>query len=555
MSSASGPTAAESAPGGPRHGELLPVARLAPVLLVSAVFLTFLPTLSNSFVGWDDDMNLTENPRYRGLSPAHLRWMFGTMHGGHYQPLSWMSLALDYLLWGLNPAGYHLTNLVLHAANAVLVYLCIVALLRRGGAASTHLHAAALAGALFFALHPLRVESVAWATARRDVLSAFFFLLAVLTYLRMTQARGHGAAWLALSVLCFVLSLLSKAWGVALPVVLLLLDFHPLDRLARAPARVLVEKIPYVAIALAVTAVTLRTLGDFDVRTLAQHGVAERTAQAVYGLSFYLWKTVVPVSLSPLYPLPPRLDPLEPRFVVSAFVVLVISITVLRGRRRFPSALAAWACYVSMLFPFLGFLQTGPQLVADRYTYLACLPWAVLLATALARAGSFAIVAAMTAPAIALVALLTFQQTRVWHDSTTLWEQALRVDAANWVAYTNRAVTRERHGDRRGALEDYTEALRVHPGYPLAWANRGTLRQELGDLDGAIADLTVATRLTPQDWRAWNNRGWARQTKGDVAGAIADYSQALHVAPPDLPGRPQIEQSLALVRALAAAAR
>src|SRR5439155_697980 len=207
----------------------------------------------------------------------------------------------------LAPAGYHLTNLVLHAANAVLVYLCIVALLRRGGAASTHLHAAALAGALFFALHPLRVESVAWATARRDVLSAFFFLLAVLTYLRMTQARGHGAAWLALSVLCFVLSLLSKAWGVALPVVLLLLDFHPLDRLARAPARVLVEKIPYVAIALAVTAVTLRTLGDFDVRTLAQHGVVERTAQAVYGLSFYLWKTVVPVSLSPLYPLPPRL--------------------------------------------------------------------------------------------------------------------------------------------------------------------------------------------------------------------------------------------------------
>jgi Flp pilus assembly protein TadD len=161
----------------------------------------------------------------------------------------------------------------------------------------------------------------------------------------------------------------------------------------------------------------------------------------------------------------------------------------------------------------------------------------------------------VTAPALALLGLLAFQQTRVWHDSATLWEQALRVDAGNWVAYTNRAVTRERSGDRRGALDDYTTALRVHPGYPLAYANRGTLRQDLGDLDGAIADLTVATRLTPRDWRAWNNRGWARQAKGDMAGAIADYTQALQVAPRDLPGRSQIEQNLALVRAIAAAAR
>jgi tetratricopeptide (TPR) repeat protein len=319
---------------------------------------------------------------------------------------------------------------------------------------------------------------------------------------------------------------------------------------------VLVEKVPYVAVALAATAVTLRMLGQFGhVRTLAQHGMTERTAQAAYGLSFYLWKTLVPVSLSPLYPLPPRLEPLEPRFVGSALLVLGVSITVFRVRRRWPWALAAWAGYVALLLPFLGFLQTGPQLVADRYAYLACLPWAVLLAGALARVGSSAVVAAVTAPALALLGLLAFQQTRVWHDSATLWEQALRVDAGNWVAYTNRAVTRERSGDRRGALDDYTTALRVHPGYPLAYANRGTLRQDLGDLDGAIADLTVATRLTPRDWRAWNNRGWARQAKGDMAGAIADYTQALQVAQRDLPGRSQIEQNLALVRAIAAAAR
>src|SRR5213594_3953589 len=200
---------------------------LAPLLVALFTLAAFLPALQNQFVNWDDKDNFLDNPHYRGLGWTHLRWMW-TTHLGHYIPLTWMTLGLDYLIWGMNPTGYHLTNLLLHAANAVLVYRLIVALVPGVGAR------AALVGALGFAIHPLRVESVAWATERRDVLSGLFYLATVLGYLRFAEAQREGRpwrGWLAASVGCFLLSLLAKAWGITLPLVLLALDVYPLRRL------------------------------------------------------------------------------------------------------------------------------------------------------------------------------------------------------------------------------------------------------------------------------------------------------------------------------------
>src|SRR5690242_14971781 len=211
--------------------------------IVTIVVACFLPSLGSDFVLWDDDMNFTDNPSYRGLSPAHLRWMFTTFHGGHWQPLSWMTLGLDYTLWGMNPLGYHLTNVLLHAVNALLVYRLIAALVPGVGAG------AAAVGALLFAIHPLRVESVAWATERRDVLSGLFFLLTVLAYVRYARARDAGRPGgiaFGASVACFALSLLAKACGVTLPLVLLVLDVYPLRRFSR---RALLEKVPYALLA------------------------------------------------------------------------------------------------------------------------------------------------------------------------------------------------------------------------------------------------------------------------------------------------------------------
>jgi len=321
---------------------------------------------------------------------VHLHWMFTTLHGGHYQPLSWVTLAVDHALWGMNPTGYHLTSLLLHTLTAVAVYAGLLALLARTPTRSTHL--AAALGALFFAVHPLRVESVAWITERRDVVSGLFFVLTLLAYLRMQHTAGAARRrWLLASLGAFTLSLLSKAWGITLPAVLLALDLSPLGRLpgasGRARTRVLVEKLPWAMLAAAGAVVAFAAQHRIEaMRTLSDHGPLERTLQAAYGICFYLWKTLAPVNLSPLYILPDDLSLTMPRFAVPLLLVVVATVAALLAWRRHPWVLAAWIAYVAILSPVLGIAQTGPQLAADRYTYLASLPLAALFAAAVARA-------------------------------------------------------------------------------------------------------------------------------------------------------------------------
>src|SRR3989454_5913609 len=289
---------------------------LVPVLVALVTFAVFLPALQNQFVNWDDPTNFLDNPYYRGLGWSQLRWMWTTTHLGHYIPLTWMTLGLDYLLWGMNPFGYHLTSLLLHAANAVVFFFVVHRILplalpsryERGHA----LAVAAGFAALVFAIHPLRVESVAWVTERRDVLSGLLYLLTILIYLRACERGARGRGWYWLSVAVFVCALLSKSMVVNLPVVLLILDVYPLRRLGGAsgwwsePARpVYVEKIPFVLLAAAASAIAVIAQSSVHAAaSLAQLSVLGRLAVSAYGLSFYLWKMVVPVNLSPLYELP-----------------------------------------------------------------------------------------------------------------------------------------------------------------------------------------------------------------------------------------------------------
>src|SRR5438309_2028693 len=244
------------------------VSWLVPLLIAVVTFAAFLPALHNQFVNWDDDKNFLENPHYRGLGWTHIRWMWRTTQLGHYIPLTWMTLGLDYLLWGMNPLGYHLTNLLLHAANAVVFFFVVRRLLTRAlPSPSERGYALAVSSgvaALVFAIHPLRVESVAWATERRDVLSGLFYLVAILVYLRACKQGARGRGWYWLSVAAFVGALLSKSMVVNLPVVLLILDVYPLRRLggtigwwSEEARRVYVEKIPFVLLAAAASAMAV----------------------------------------------------------------------------------------------------------------------------------------------------------------------------------------------------------------------------------------------------------------------------------------------------------
>src|SRR5881409_3840598 len=363
---------------------------LAPLLIALVTFAAFLPVLQNQFVDWDDQRNFLDNHHYRGLGWTHLRWMW-TTHLGHYIPLTWMTLGLDYLLWGMNPVGYHLTNLLLHAANAVVFFFVVRRLLARAlPSPSERGHALALSAgfaSLVFAIHPLRVESVAWATERRDVLSGLFYLLTLLMYLRACErgARGQRLYWL--SVALFGCALLSKSMAVSLPIVLLILDVYPLRRLGGSlgcwwsePARrVYVEKIPFVLLAAAASALAVRAQSlVHSMAPLDQLSVAARLAVSAYGLSFYLWKMIVPSNLSPLYPRPLTVDPWAMPFVLSYGLVLATTGIALALRRRVPGLSAAWSAYVVVLLPVLGIVQIGSQIAADRYTYLASFGWATL---------------------------------------------------------------------------------------------------------------------------------------------------------------------------------
>src|SRR5438093_1896444 len=461
----------------PPHERPEPVARailqgwlswLVPVVIALITCAAFLPTLQNQFVNLDDNDNFLDSPHYRGLAWTHLRWMW-TTHQGHYIPLTWMTLGLDYLLWGMNPVGYHLTSLLLHAANAGVFFFVVRRILTQAlPSLSERGHALAVSAgfaALVFAIHPLRVESVAWVTERRDVLSGLFYLSAILMYLRACEGEERGRRWYSLAVATFVLALLSKSMVVNLPIVLLILDVYPLRRLGGAigwwsePARrVYVEKIPFVLLAAAASAIAVMAQSSVHAAaSLAQLSLPGRLVVSAYGLGFYLWKMVVPVNLSPLYELPRTMDPVAPPFILSYALVLAITAIVLALRRPVPGLPAAWVAYVVVLLPVLGILQSGPQIAADRSTYLAGLGWAILAGAGLLscwRTKRFLIPGCAVCVVVGL-GVLTWDQVQVWHDSGKLWTHALAIDPNSYTAQNNLGIVLAEQGRLAEAIEHF----------------------------------------------------------------------------------------------------
>ncbi len=496
-------------------------ARRLPALLALLVFAgvvaAFVPALRAGFVNWDDPPTLLENPHIRGWSSAHLAWMFRTPYLGPYQPLSWLSLSLDHALWGLSGPeaypeawGYHLTSVLIHAAAAAIFTLFAARVLARALPAASPAArwlSAALAGLLFGA-HPLRAESVAWVTERRDVLSGLFLALALwswagwvgprqggsartgaLALAALSSAtavgafflsidlsrpdalalRAPGAAGIALALallalsaqlaaraergapsvwrfhaalLWFLLSLLSKGTSMTLPLALLMLDVWPFRRwraadgasLGARAAQLALEKSSWLG--LSAIFATLALWGqrgqESALVSWAAHTPSERLLQCLYGLVWYPWKTLLPLGLVPLVELPPELSLRQARFLVPAVLVACAVPCLFALRRRAPALLASALAFALLAAPILGLAQAGSQLVADRYSYVACLPFALLLggglgwlATRRALSGRAALILG-AAWALALGAL-TLRQAGYWRSSESLWQHALAV--------------------------------------------------------------------------------------------------------------------------------
>src|SRR5437870_3406433 len=524
---------------------------LVPVLIALVTFIAFLPTLRNQFVDWDDFKNFLDNPYYRGLAWTQLRWMW-TTHLGHYIPLTWMTFGLDYLLWGMNPLGYHLTNLLLHAANAAVFFFVVRRILTLAlpspSARGPALAMSAGFAALVFAIHPLRVESVAWVTERRDVLSGLFYLLAILVYLRACEQGARGRGWYWLSVAVFVCALLSKSMVVNLPVVLLILDVCPLRRRggttgwwSEEARRVYVEKIPFVLLAAAASAMAV--IAQLSARAavpLAHLSVPGRLAVSAYGLSFYLWKMAVPVNLSPLYEAPRTLNFGATPFLLSYGLVLTITAFVLALRRRVPGLPAAWLAYIVILLPVLGIVQSGPQIAADRYTYLAGLGWAILAGAGLLFCGRASRrsttgtpitwpIAGVAICAVAGLGVLTWNQAQIWHDSERLWTHALATYPQTSMAQNNLGAVLADQGKLAEAIEHYQRALQIRPENVEAHNNLGLALARQGKMAEASDHYRQALRIMPNDVEVHNNLGRALAQQGKMAEASEHYEQALRL--------------------------
>jgi protein O-mannosyl-transferase len=546
--------------------------RAIPLAIVLAVIAVFAVALRNDFVRWDDYRNLVDNPHFRGLGWTQLTWMFTTTLMGHYIPLTWLTFGLDYVVWGLQPAGFHFTNLVLHAANAALFYWVAKRVLRaaRPAASETALRAGAAVAALFFAVHPLRAESVAWVTERRDVLSGLLFLTSVLAYLRAAASVDARRRWLlGVSLAAFALAMLAKSIVMTLPLLLVVLDWYPLRRLtlssSRDNRRVLLEKLPFLAIGVAGAALSYWAVSHQGFITAStKYPLPSRVAMALYSVVFYLSKTVVPVDLSPMYELPARVDPLAPQFLGAAIAVALVTVTLAALAGRWPGGLAAYAWYAIMLAPVGGLVHSGFQLAHDRYSYLSCLPFAVLIGGGVAwlvgayaartvRPPLFGASCVAIAALIAAFGALAWLQAQVWRDTEALWLHATYATPECSMCHNNYgAVLVNRPtvvppDELAAAAEHFHQALMLRPDIEKTYGGLGLLYLRLGRYREAEVALRRAIANAPVEVGPYNNLGFALNQQGRFAEAVPYLRKGLDADEHNVIARANLGQALVAV--------
>jgi hypothetical protein len=478
------------------------------LLLASVTFAVFFPALECDFVDYDDGAYVTENdPVQRGVTPDPVRWAFTTGHAGNWHPLTWLSHLLDVELFGVKAGLHHFTSVLLHCANSVLLLFVLNAL------TGSWWRSAFVA--FLFALHPLRVESVAWVAERKDVLSGLFFMLTLLTYARYakhsviageemlsnaaetvrsdasleassspthTQSRSAKRwLWYVATLICLSLGLMSKPMLVTLPFLLLLIDFWPLGRLhyrlplGKAEWAIILEKIPFFALAVGSSWITfiMQAQGG-AVSSLEAFPLELRVSNAVVSYARYLGKLLWPAGLAVFYPMPEA----WPFWAVAGAGLVIVGLTyaVFRVAGRLPFLVASWLWFVGTLVPTIGLVQVGQQSMADRYTYL---PAIGLFIAAVWGAGEFvrrwprARVALLVGgfAAVAGCAALTARQVQVWRNNEALFAHALAVTRNNAVAHNNLGASLMDRGEIQAAHTHFAEAVRIKANYPDAIVN------------------------------------------------------------------------------------
>lgn len=505
------------------------------VALLVIIFAVYMQVGNHEFLNYDDEDYVTKNTHVAGgLNGANIIWAFTSVEVANWHPVTWLSHMADVQIYGMNPRGHHLSNVIIHAVSTVLL---LFLLLRLTGALWPSAFVAAL-----FALHPVHVESVAWIAERKDVLSAFFWFLTLIVYAEFTLKRKLKLYSIAL--LFFILGLMSKPMLVTLPVVMLLFDFWPLKRfehgeqesggLHQLSARIIalvIEKIPFFVCSLFSGIITLYAqAGAMSSLDLIPFRI--RIENSLIAYVKYIGKTIWPCDLAMLYPLPQSL-PLW-QSISSLLVLLLVSAATIRAGRKYPYLAVGWFWFIVTLVPVIGLIQVGAQSMADRYTYIPLVglfilaTWGVrdLTVKLTHRA---AVLALLAATIVISFALLSRQQLGYWRDSISLYRQTLNVTTDNVVIHDNLGLTLYRKGDLDRAIQEFQAAIRITPYYKQSHANLGLALASKGELDAAILEYQEALRLDPNYKQVRNNLGLALAHKGNLDAAIQEYQAVLRI--------------------------
>lgn len=501
------------------------------VILFALVAATYLPSLRNGFTNFDDELYVTANTQVqRGVTWDGFIWAFTHTVCANWHPLTCLSHMLDCQLFGLRPWGHHLTSLLLHAANSVLLFLVF---LRLTGATWRSFVVAAL-----FGLHPLHVESVAWISERKDVLSTFFWTLTLLAYARFAEAskkpERHGALAYAIALVCFALGLMSKPMLVTVPFVLLLLDYWPLRRWQeKGLGKLVLEKTPFFLLTAISSAVTFAVQAQAGAVQVALPLTA-RLENTVVSYCRYLGKLFHPANLCAFYPRPDH----WPMPIVFLSLVLLGGITVfvaMRWRRQ-PYLAVGWFWYIGILVPVVGLVQVGDQSMADRYTYVPAIGIFVSLIWGLheltrRRRYQQAVLSGVATTAVILCVPITCRQISTWKDGEALFRQVLAVTHNNYIALNNLGDALVKKGRVQDGISEFQKAVQLHPDRALAYFNLGVALDKQEHYDAAVAQYLRAVKLQPDYAKAYYNLGVTLGKLGRPDEAIEQYVAALKVKP------------------------
>lgn len=509
---------------------------IASLLLAVLTLALYNPVTRHPFVNYDDDRYVTENPHVRqGLTADTFTWALTSTEQANWHPLTWISHALDVSLFRLNPAGHHFSSVLLHAINAILLFLLLMWATRRSGPS---LFVAAL-----FALHPINVESVAWVAERKNVLCTLFFLLTLWAYGWYVRKPGWKR-YLVVAAL-FAAGLASKPMAITLPFVLLLLDYWPLNRAREAstdsdkPAwsRLALEKLPLLALSAASAFITMHAQqAGGAVRTSAQVSLAVRLANALYAYAMYLWKMVWPAHLAPLYPHPG--DSLRAWQVLpGALFLIAITALVWRFRTR-RYLLTGWLWFLGTLVPVIGLVQVGDAAMADRYAYIPLIGIFVMIAFGaadIAEHAKLGLGPAVLAVAVLIVlAAVTHRQIDYWQSNYDLWSHTLAVTQNNFIAEDNLGGALILEGKEEEAHPHFEAAARINPRDPMSRSNLGTYFQTHHQMQEAVVQYEAAVGLTSDPGllaQTYANLGAAYRAMGEDNQAYTSFEHSLQLNP------------------------